>query len=167
MNPLPTEAIRHYFGAEKAESLIFCSMGLVALAVGLYFLLFLKRPFTTGMAWPLMAVALIQLTVGTTVYRRSPKDIARVEGYASANQAKISSEEIPRMETVMRSFQTYQYIELGLMAVGILLLVLGPNPFWRGLGTGLFIQAGLMLIADYFAMSRGAAYLAYLQQLVR
>ncbi|WP_460912844.1 hypothetical protein [Spirosoma areae] len=167
MKHLTTEAIRQYFNAEKAESLIFFGMGVAALGLGLYFLLVLKRPFTNGMAWPLMAVALIQLTVGTTVYLRSPKDIARVENYVINDRSKISADEIPRMETVMQSFQTYKYIELGLMGVGLLLVLFQLGPFWSGVGAGLLIQAGLMLLADYFAMSRGTAYLAYLHHLVQ
>ena len=166
MNQLSTEAIRQYFNAEKAESVVFFGMGAVALTVGLYFLLVLKRPFTTGMAWPLMAVALIQLMVGTTVYLRSSTDIARVESFVLSDRTKISTDEIPRMETVMQSFQTYKYIELALMALGLLLVVRRPSLFWSGVGAGLLVQASLMLLADYVAMSRGAAYLAYLRHLV-
>jgi len=37
----------------------------------------------------------------------------------------------------------------------------------KGIGTGLFIQLLLMLVADYFAAKRGHTYLAWLQELVK
>lgn len=86
-----------YFKAERAESLLFILMGLAAIALGVYCWQWRATPFAKGLALALTVVALIQLTVGTTVFVRSPHDIARV-----------ASEEIPRMQVVLKNFALYK-----------------------------------------------------------
>ena len=89
-----------------------------------------------GLAFPLVAVALIQLALGVTIFLRSPKDIVRVEGLVAAGGMGIRQQEIPRMQQVMRSFAWYKYAEMALMAAGALLFLPGGNPYRRGLGLG-------------------------------
>lgn len=159
-------AIEKYFNAEKAESLLFILVGIAAIAVAVYFVLKLKQPFHNGMAVPLVAIALIQITVGTSVYFRSPKDILRVNQIVQIEKSRIQQEEIPRMEIVMKNFIIYRWIEILLLMVGLVLAFTFPTQtFWKGIGLGLAIQAGFMLLLDYFAESRGAVYLDYLNQL--
>jgi len=154
---------RAYFAAERAESFLFIAVGVVALLVGLWLVFFVRKGFALGLAAPLIAVALIQLVVGTTVALRSPQDAVRVERILSVEKPRIASEEIPRMQVVMKNFLTYRYVEIALILVG-LLLMFGPlsGDVWRGAGIGLFIQASLMLALDFFAERRGGEYLDWL-----
>jgi hypothetical protein len=66
------EQITKYFNAEKNESLLFVAVGVMAIALATYFFVKMKQPFYDGMAYPLIAVALIQIIVGGLVYFRSP-----------------------------------------------------------------------------------------------
>lgn len=160
------EQVSKYFNAEKAESILFIAAGLIAIIVSAYFFIRLKQPFYNGLAYSLIVIALIQLTVGISIYYRSPKDISRVNQIIQTDKAKIKTKEIPRMKTVMKNFVLYRWIEISLIIIGIIMfLFLGPGTIWRGVGLGLFIQAGLMLLFDYFAESRGTIYLEYLQNL--
>jgi hypothetical protein len=162
------ENIQIYFNAERAESLVFIAIGIIASVVGIYFFFFLKKPFYTGLAWPLIIIAIIQLFVGGAVFIRSPKDIARVEIMFSTNHHAITTEEIPRMETVMKNFVVYRWVEIALAAVGVILILAQIfGSMGKGIGTGLLIQSLLMLVADYFAMKRGQLYLDWLQELVK
>ena len=162
------ENIQLYFKAERAESLVFMAIGIVAFAAGIYFLFSFKKPFYTGIAWPLIIIAVIQLFVGSAVFIRSPKDIARVEIMYSTNHHALTTEEIPRMETVMKNFAVYRWVEIALAAVGVILILAQIfGSMGKGIGTGLFIQSLLMLVADYFAMKRGQRYLDWLQELVK
>ncbi|MES2396889.1 MAG: hypothetical protein V4549_12835 [Bacteroidota bacterium] len=157
------EQISKYFNAERGESLLFAAIGLVAIILGSYFLIKIKQPFYNGMAIPLVLIALIQLTVGASVYFRSPKDILKVENMISNDKEKIKTEEIPRMETVMKFFLIYRYVELVLMIAGLILMfTFKENEFIKGVGIGLFIQAALMLTLDFFAEKRGHEYLTFL-----
>jgi len=158
--------VTDYFNAEKFESLFFIGVGIAAIAIGIYFLFVVREPFYKGVAIPLMLVALIQLTVGTIVYVRSPKDIIKVENIIKDQPNKIQTEEISRMNVVMNNFVVYRYVELGLLMLGLILFFYFPiRTFWKGIGIGLFVQVILMLSLDYFAEKRGIEYLQQLTTL--
>jgi phosphate/sulfate permease len=161
------EQIRNYFTAEKNESILFIVIGVTAFLVSIYFLLSVKKIFHSGMAYPIMAIALIQIIVGSSVYIRSPKDIARVEQMISSDKTKIGSEEIPRMDVVMKNFIAYRWIEIALIISGLILMfAFANNDLLKGIGIGLFIQSSIMLSLDFFAEKRGMEYLNYLHSLV-
>lgn len=154
----------NYFNAEKFESLFFILIGIIAIITGIYFWVSIKEPFYKGIAIPLFLIALIQLTVGIAVYLRSPKDIIKVEHFLRSEPSKIQSDEIPRMEVVMKNFVVYRYVEIALIIIGLMLFFTLPDSyFWKGLGFGLSIQAGIMLLLDFFAENRGQSYLEFLK----
>lgn len=158
--------ITDYFNAEKFESLFFMGIATIAFILGIYFCFFVKEPFYKGISIPIILIALIQMTVGTTVYFRSPKDIIKVENIIKNEYSKIQTEEIPRMNVVMKNFVIYRYVEIALMILGLIFFCYFPKQtFWKGLGFGLFIQAGLMLSLDFFAEKRGIEYLKQLTTL--
>lgn len=161
------EQISKYFNAEKYESVLFVLMGFVAIFFATYFFIKVKQPFYNGMAYSLILVALIQITVGGSVYLRSPKDILRVNQIVQNGKPKIQTEEIPRMTAVMKNFALYKWIEIALIFIGIAMFFYFPlSTIWKGVGLGLFIQASFMLLLDFFAESRGKTYLEYLQTLI-
>jgi multisubunit Na+/H+ antiporter MnhC subunit len=160
-------AIEKYFTAEKYESVLFVLVGLAAIITASFFLLKQKEAFYQGMAYPLMAVALIQIVVGSTVYLRSPKDITRVTQMVQHETSKIQSEEIPRMQVVMKNFEIYRWVEIVLLLLGFAMyLYFEQQSLQKGIGLGLLIQSCFMLILDYFAESRGKIYLEYLNTLL-
>ncbi len=158
--------IENYFTAERAEALLFVLIGVLAIMLSLYFLIKIKKPFFAGIACSLMAIALIQIVVGASVYFRSPKDIQRVSRYIQSEPAHIAQREIPRMQLVMANFSVYKIIEIGLLVLGLLMFVfLRQHALWRGVGMGLMLQAGFMLGLDFLAENRGRVYLDYLLHL--
>jgi hypothetical protein len=158
------EFVRTYFNAEKAESFLFILAGGIALLASLYFLISVKKSFYTGFAFPLLFMGIIQLAVGTIIYSRSESDKERVLNYMALEPERINSEEIPRMAMVMKTFVYYRYIELAFILTGILLMFfISTSDLVKGVGMGLFIQASIMLTADYFAERRGEEYLKNLR----
>ena len=160
--------IEKYFIAEKSESLLFVIIGIVAIVVATVFLFFTKTNFYKGMAWPLLLIAVIQITVGYTVYKRADED-RKSNSYAyDLNPAALKNKEIPRMEKVNRNFVLYRWIEIALIIAGLVLIFLyrsnTDKAFLFGLGVGLAIQAGIMLAADFFAEKRGITYLKGLKE---
>ena len=153
----------NYFTGEKAESYIFLVLGIVGIVIGCYLFWVRCSSFWKGFAIPLIVVALLEIIVGGTLIYRSPKDIIRVENYILNERSKILTDEIPRMEKVMRNFVIFRYTEIALMMMGILIyLAFAKFDLWKGLGLGLCIQACVVLTLDYFAESRGSIYLDYL-----
>ncbi len=157
-----------YFIAEKQESLLFLGIGIAAIAAALVLLFVMKTPFHKGMAIPLIAVGLIQVVVGYTVYARSDEQRKDIVYRMDLNPSSIASAEIPRMEKVMKNFVVYRWIEIALIAAGVTLVLLyrsnAEKSFAMGIGITLTVQAALMLGADYFAEQRGGKYLIGLKE---
>lgn len=157
-------AIHHYFNGERNESVLFIVVGILLMLFASYFFFFTKTPFWRGVAIPLALVAVLEMIVGYTIFMRSPKDLARVEYFATHEPNQLQQKELPRMETVMRNFVLYRGIEIGLLLLAIIVMYTGSSyTFWKGIGLGLFIQVSLVLCLDFFAEKRGHFYINYLQ----
>ena len=157
------ETISTYFSAERAESMLFSAVGVLALAASAYFLLVLRKPFFNGMAFTLSVVAALQIIVGITIYQRSPLDTARVQQMVQSAPQQIRSEEVPRMKKVILNFKIYLGVELSLLVLSIVVLLLSsPGTIVRGAAMGLAIQAVFTAVLDLAAMRRGDAYLTWL-----
>lgn len=116
MNP-----VIKYFQGERAESFLFLVVGLAGMAISCY-MIFLKAPsYWKGFAIPFILVSVLEIIVGISLIYRSPKDIIRVENYIKNEQFKIKTDEIPRMEKVMKNFVFYRYLEIALILIGIIL----------------------------------------------
>jgi hypothetical protein len=108
-------------------------------------------------------IAVLQLIVGFTIYERSPKDAQRVHQMIQSEPDRLASEEVPRMQLVMRNFKVYLVVELLLLALSLLVVAwAGPDGFWRGAAIGLALQSLLTAVLDVVATHRGAAYLEWL-----
>lgn len=149
--------VHDYFAAEKIGSLVFMLIGAAAITWAV--LLLRRRSSLRGMAAPLIAVALIQLVVGSTVYLRNDAQVASLQQQLRADPAAFKAAETPRMKAVIANFALYRSLELGLLALGMALVVLLRNrEFWFAFGLGLVLQAALMLALDYFAERRAHEY---------
>ena len=164
--------IYRYFTGEKQESLLFLIVGIVAVILAVVFWFFIKSNpnFFKGAAIPLLAIGLIQMVVGYSVYSRTDKqkaDIAYNIGMEPVNYVKQT--ELPRMKTVMKNFVIYRWVEIAFIITGLVLIFLfKSNPdksFWYGFGIALAIQAIIMLGADYFAEKRGKLYVNELEKI--
>lgn len=146
------------FAVEKQESVLFVAAGAVALLAAAM-LLRGGGPYR-AMAWPLLAVGIIQLAVGGSVFVRTDRQVAVLEARLAADPGAYRAEERARMERVMAAFRLYKAVEIALLATGVALVLAFPRR--EGLyaaGIGLVLQAALMLVLDLFAEKRGRDYL--------
>jgi hypothetical protein len=151
-------AMLEYFAAEKRESLLFIAIGVIAFAIGI--MIWRGAGAFRGAAYPLIAVAVIQLIVGTTVWFRTDRQVATLSGQLASDPQTYRTEEVARMVRVMSSFQLYKIIEIALIVTAIVLVVIfRPPSLLLGVGLGLLVQASLMLPADIVAEHRGQIYL--------
>lgn len=155
--------IEKYFTAEKSESLLFLSIGIAGVVAAVIFFFFLKTNFYKGAAIPLVLIGLLLGIVGFTVYKRSNADRIRVTYAFDMNPQDLTQKELPRMQTVMKNFVAYRWVEIVLAIAGIVLFLYFSNNaaqiFWKGFGLTLAIMALLALTADYFAETRGRKYM--------
>ena len=165
--------IYKYFIAEKQESLLFLIVGIAAVLLAIVFWVFIKSNpnFFKGAAIPLLAIGLIQIVVGYSVYSRTDKQKANIAyNIGMEPVAYVKQTEQPRMKTVIKNFVIYRWVEIVFIIAGLVLIFLyRSNPdksFWYGLGIALAIQAIIMLGADYFAEKRGKVYATELEKIV-
>lgn len=156
--------IETYFNTERAAGLLFTLIGLLAIGVAIWG--WRHGPFWRGAAWPLAAVALLQISVGLTYWWRSPGDLQRVQHIVTQEQLRIAGEEVPRMQAVVKSYAISLRIEIAVLAAGLALFILATRgSAWQGAGLGLAVQVGLVLLLDSLAERRARAYLEWLQTL--
>jgi MFS family permease len=156
---LTKENIEKYFNAEKAESFVFMAIGIIAIAIAVYFWLSQKPALYKGMAYPLVAVGLLLAVVGGTVALRANTHRIRNVYAFDMNPQELKEKELPRMQKVMRAFVVYRYIEIALIIIGIAMyFFLTGSATLKGVGLGLIIMASAALAADFFAEKRGHIY---------
>ena len=156
--------VNNYFYGEKMQCLMGLGMALISLAMAVSFLIFFRTDFLKGMAYPFLFIPTILLVICLGIVLRTSKDINRVNGYYEHQPALIQTQEIPRMEKVLKSFKIVKIVEVCLAVLGLgFLIFASTKPIFRGAGLGLFIQAALMYIFDYFVHERGKIYWDFLQ----
>lgn len=157
-------AIIRYFTAEKRESLLFMLAGTAAIAAAV-FLWRTGSPWR-GMGYPLAAIALIQLVVGGTVYFRTDAQTLALHKQLASDPGAYVAAEASRMEEVQKSFAFYRWIEITLLAMGVLgfFLFRHRQTLWA-VSAGLMLQSALMLGLDFVAERRAEIYLERIRQL--
>jgi small-conductance mechanosensitive channel len=156
-----TKSMIGYFTAEKQESLLFIAVGLIAVAVGLW--LWMNGHRLRSMAFPLIAIAAIQIVVGSSVYLRTDAQVATLSAQLETAADAARAAEDVRMAKVMKNFGLYKIIEIALLTIGVLLvLFLRQSDLAVGIGAGLILQSSFMLALDMFAELRAEEYIAAL-----
>lgn len=151
------KGMTEYFTAEKQESLLFMLVGAFAIAVAIW--LWLNGHRLKSIAYPLIAIALIQLVVGSSVYFRTDNQLAQLRDKLVTAPAATTQAELTRMNVVMQGFSLYKTIEIALLIVGAgLLALMQRSDFAAGIGAGLVVQSAFMLCLDMFAEARGQDY---------
>lgn len=155
-----------YFDAEKAESLAFLGIGLLACVAGAIVLWRVRDPLFRGFALPLLLVGLVQVGVGATIHTRTDAQVTALKSQYQAAPAEFKAQELARMKTVRSSFMIYKAVEVGFIVIGLVLAFTRRlHRFWRGMGLGMLVQGALMLPADLLAEERAGVYLAQLEAL--
>jgi hypothetical protein len=153
-----------YFTAEKQESVIFIAVGLVAIGISVW--LWMNGHRLKSMAYPLVAIALMQLVVGGLIYLRTDTQLSTLSAQLQVAPAVLKAEETTRMKTVMKNFSIYKAVEMVLLVVGIgMIAFLQRYDLAAGIGVGLVLQAAFTLALDIFAEARGADYLSVLHSM--
>jgi hypothetical protein len=146
-----------YFQAEKQESAVFVVMGFVAIVLAVA--VWRRFPRYRAVAYPLVAIAFIQILVGGTVWFRTDGQVAALVEQRRTDPAAFRAAEVARMAEVMASFQLYKAIEIVMVVAGTLLvLFLRKRPALGAIGLGCLLQGSAMLVFDLFAEERGRTY---------
>ncbi|QQS30395.1 MAG: hypothetical protein IPM47_05450 [Sphingobacteriales bacterium] len=159
------DSIIKYFEGEKLQCAIGILLGLTSIMLSIYFI-YINKPVLKGIGYVFIPLSLLLLAVCIGVFMRTPKDIKRVSSYYESDPIKMQTEELPRMEKVMKTFPVIQMVEIVFIFVAaFLLVVFWKNNIIKGVGIGLIIQGIILYGFDHFAQSRGKIYLEFLNSL--
>lgn len=169
--------IEKYFIAEKQESILFFSIGIIAILTALFFIFYFKNNLFRGLAIPLILIGILQCIVGFTVYTRSDADRVKMVYAYDMNPSTFKEKELPRMETVNKSFVIYRWSEIALFFIGISIFFKyrnnysiieswNGNAFIYGIGIAIAIQAVICLGTDYFAEKRANIYTNHIKDFI-
>jgi hypothetical protein len=154
-----------YFAAERRESLLFISIGVVAVAAG--WTLFRGQSAFRAAAYPLIAIATVQIVVGLAVYMRTDGQVAALSTQLASTPIDFRTDETARMVRVMASLKLYKVIEIVLILAAVTMIGAFRTPSAAfAIGSGLLLQASVMLVADIVAEHRGQLYLDAVARLV-
>jgi len=157
--------IVRYFAGEKLQCSIGILLGLTGIVLSVYFI-YLGKPVFKGIAFAFIPLSSLLLAICIGIVIRTPKDIQRVSSYYESEPTKMLTEELPRMEKVMKTFPVIKMVEISFIIVGILLLIFFVNNgIIKGVGIGLIIQGIMLYGFDHFAQSRGKIYFEFLNSL--
>ncbi len=119
------------------------------------------------MVSPLIAIGIIQLIVGGSVYLRTDNQVKTLSAQMHAAPEQFQKGELARMKTVNDNFTIYKVIEIVLLAGGIVLSFAFANTMtWYSVAIGLIAQSSIMLVFDLFAEKRAHEYVAALERML-
>lgn len=154
-----SESLAVYFDGEKSAGLVLAVVGVMALAWGALVLRGGAGDLR-GVLWPVMLVGALQVAVGAGLFARTDAQVATLRAQLDREPSAFFAAERPRMERVQRNFVWVERVELALLVVGVVLALAGKGaPVAWGVGTGMVVQASVMLAFDLLAERRGAAWL--------
>jgi hypothetical protein len=147
-----------YFQAEKQESAVFVAMGLASVAAAIW--AWQRLPRYRAIAYPLVAIAVIQLAVGGAVFLRTDAQAAALGAQVRSAPEIFRADEGARMARVMANFRLYKTIEIIMIVAGLgLVLFFRKRPALAAIGFGCLLQGSAMLAFDLLAEDRGRGYL--------
>ncbi len=153
------DSIVTYFNGEKLQCIIGAIVSIVFISLSVFFL-FQQKAFLKGMACVTIPLSAFLLIICLGVIFRTSKDIARVTTYQKETPERIQSEEIPRMEKVMKSFGIIKKVELAIFVIGLALtIIFWRNELIRGIAISLVVMGISLYAFDHAAESRGETYI--------
>lgn len=154
-----------YFNGEKFQCTVGAIVSIILIALSIVFL-FQQKVLLKGMAYVAIPLSVFLLIICIGVIFRTSTDIDRVSTFMSVTPEKIQSDEIPRMEKVMKSFGIIKKVELAIFIIGLALTIFfWRNELIRGVAIGLVVMGISLYVFDHIAESRGETYIQLLKSL--
>ena len=169
--------IEKYFNAEKNAGFQLVIIGFAGLIAAAVFFFVMKPQTFLGAAIPAGLLGIIQVMVGYNIYIRSDKQRIDIAYKYDLNPVALKTQEVPRMEQVLKNFPVYTWVERTLLLASLFLIfyfgkgealpdesLRNSAAFWVGFGWSLAIESIALLIIDHFGESRGRIYLTGLKK---
>lgn len=158
-------SIEKYFEGEKLQCIVGIIISILFIALSVYFL-FLQKPLLKGIAYSSLPFSILLLIICIGITVRTPKDVERITTFYKTERQKMQTDELPRMERIMKNFTMIKRIEILIFIAGLLLAAsFWKNSFVKGIAMGLMTQSVMLYLFDYIASMRGKIYFDFLKSI--
>jgi uncharacterized membrane protein HdeD (DUF308 family) len=157
-----SEALARYFAGEKRGSLVFVVFGVASAVAAVV----VARTPWKGALWPLLVLGLGAAVVGSTVFRRTDRQVADLQALLARDPAELKARELPRLERIQGTFRVLKMAEIALVAAGLALtFVFSRGSTAYAVGIALAVEAAVLLGLDLVASRRADVYVEALRGL--
>lgn len=153
-----------YFTAEKHGAVLLIVMGIASILACCA--LWQTKSAFSGMIWPLLLFAAIELVIGGVVAWRTPAQVESLQAGIAQAKAPTVTAELTRMARVNENFRMVKMFEAAIIGAGILMACLLPAASTgHSIGLGMVLQGAVLFVFDAFAHHRAQAYVGWLQSI--
>jgi hypothetical protein len=157
-------SVVQYFNGEKLRCYTGIGIAFVSLAAALSFLSIPSLQSLSGVAYPFIGIAILELMICGAMLPKTSNNINRVSNIFQNQPERLRIEEFPRMRKVLKTLMLVKIFTVFLAMMGLLMvLLIGTNSITAGVGLGLLIQAVLIYSVDHVAIKSGLLYWTFLQ----
>lgn len=154
--------VKDYFKEEKKGSLIYLGCALLAVITGMLGIFYFETALWKGLSIPLLAISLIQMIVGSSIYMQTNKQMSKALYSFKHNPRQFVNQELLRMEKIAVQFNIYRNVEMLVFLLGFFFTLMGSVGNWghfiTGTGVGLLIQTSIMFCLDLVSEFRSSLY---------
>ena len=154
-----------YFNGEKLQCIVGAFISIIFITFSI-FSVFQQKAFLKGIGYAVLPLSILLFIICVGVVYKNSSDLERVNTFYTDDPQRIQTEEIPRMEKVMTSFDIIKKVEIAIFIIGVLLaVILWRNELMRGVAIGLMTMGICLYAFDLIAESRGEPYIQFLKSL--
>ncbi|WP_429933924.1 hypothetical protein [Chryseobacterium sp. MIQD13] len=154
------EYIHQYYSDEKQGAVYALIASVVLLISGIFiWLKFSDNQMSKGIAVGFLVISMLLLGGAISTISYNNRKLAAVENLKDKSEAELQRDEVQRMDKVMNVTFRYAFISFAvLMGVAVLMIIILPNEFWKGISISLMILVCLLIISDSFSKQRNQIY---------
>ncbi len=163
--------IAYYFSCFKNENIFLISAGLVAIVFALFFLFRKNAVWYKGLAVPLLVFGAMNCIAGYNNYRKAHAlQVRNIYSY-DMNPSGLQVQELNRVKEVYAQTSIFIYINLGLIAAAIIVLLFCRKKagweYYAGAATGVLIIVSTGIAASLFMQIKTRQYINGIATLVK
>ena len=160
-------AIDAYFAGERVVGLTLVPYGILALVVAIGIFRTGSGGFATGMAVPLLLLALVAAGAGGFLACKTPAQVDLLKRDLAADHGTALGDELTRMARVNTNWPRLKLTWAVLAAAGFALASWAGREWAPGLALGLLVISTTFMIVDTLAERRAAVYTRALESAQR
>jgi hypothetical protein len=155
--------IKKFYSAQKAQSLLFIVLGILAIILSVYTLLGPIKTINWGFGIPFGIMGLFQIWLGINTLSKTKHELEFALNASKNNSTEIKDIEMVKISNLKKNYLFKNYFFLGLNGIAIILLLgFGTYSTLKGLGLALFVQSLIHISSLYFEKNRTETYLKWL-----